>query len=56
MTALVSYQFDEAPVRVVMIAEEPWFVANDVCKILALPNTTMALKRLDDDEKGGQFN
>jgi hypothetical protein len=35
-----------------MIAGEPWFVANDVCGILALTNPRQALNRLDDDEKG----
>ena len=30
---------------------DPWFVAADVCKVLGLSNTTMAVKQLDDDEK-----
>jgi prophage antirepressor-like protein len=30
---------------------DPWWVAKDVCSILGLANTTMALKALDDDEK-----
>ena len=30
---------------------EPWWVAKDVCDILGLSNTTMALQGLDDDEK-----
>lgn len=29
---------------------EPWFVAKDVCDILALSNATVALQSLDDDE------
>ena len=31
---------------------EPWFVAADVCKALEINDTSMAVKRLDDDEKG----
>lgn len=38
-------------VRTVTIDEEPWFVAADVCKVLALSNPTMAVSRLDDDER-----
>lgn len=34
---------------------EPWFVAADVCKALDHSNVSMALARLDDDEKG-KFN
>lgn len=30
---------------------EPWFVTADVCKCLELTNTSMALTRLDEDEK-----
>ncbi len=56
MTALVSYQFDEAPVRVVMIAGDPWFVANDLCAVLGVKNPRQALARLDDDEKGVTLN
>lgn len=52
MTSLISYQFDEAPVRVVMIADDPWFVANDICAALSLSNSRKAVGDLDDDEKG----
>ncbi len=34
---------------------EPWFVANDVCKALELTNVTVAVGRLDEDEKS-KFN
>ena len=52
MTALLAYQFEEEPVRVVMIAGEPWFVANDICKVLALSNPRKAVGDLDEDERG----
>ncbi|MBD5356546.1 MAG: hypothetical protein HDR88_06020 [Bacteroides sp.] len=29
----------------------PWFVAADICRVLELTNTAMALERLDEDEK-----
>lgn len=50
--ALLSYQFDETPVRVVMIAGEPWFVANDLASILNYSATAAMTRSLDDDEKG----
>ncbi|RGV16124.1 phage antirepressor Ant [Bifidobacterium adolescentis] len=34
---------------------EPWFVAKDVCDILEISNVTMALQKLDDDERS-KFN
>lgn len=39
-------------VRVVVVDNEPWFVATDVCRALELDKTWNALQRLDDDEKG----
>lgn len=38
-------------VRTVMIGSEPYFVAKDVCDILHLSDVSMAVSRLDDDEK-----
>lgn len=38
-------------IRTVMIDDEPWFVAADVCRALEHTNVTVALSRLDDDEK-----
>ena len=52
MSALLSYQFDDAPVRVVMIAGDPWFIANDLCRVLEIRNARDAMSRLDEDEKG----
>ena len=42
-------------VRTVNKDGEPWFVAADVCKALDHTNVSMALDRLDDDEKA-KFN
>lgn len=38
-------------IRTLMINKEPWFVAIDVCNILGLSNPTMAINRLDKDER-----
>lgn len=38
-------------VRSLIIDNEPWFVASDVCKALNIKNATDTLKRLDDDER-----
>ncbi len=38
-------------IRVLTIEGEPWFVAVDVCRALDINNPTMALSRLDADEK-----
>lgn len=38
-------------VRIVVRDGEPWLVARDVCRVLEIGNPTMALKRLDEDEK-----
>lgn len=34
------------------IGDQPWFIAGDVCRILGIKNTTLALRPLDADEKG----
>lgn len=38
-------------IRSLLIDNEPWFVAVDVCKALEIGNNRMAVNRLDDDEK-----
>ena len=42
-------------VRTVMQDSEPWFVAADVCKALDIVNVTVAVARLDEDERS-KFN
>lgn len=39
-------------VRVVMLGDEPWFIAKDVCDCLGLENVGQAVSYLDEDEKG----
>lgn len=51
-----KFDFKGAPLRTLTDkAEEPWFVAKDVCDILEISNPSDALKRLDDDERS-RFN
>jgi hypothetical protein len=52
MNALISYQFDEEPVRIVIIAGDPWFVANDLAKVLGYTQGHHMLRMLDEDEMG----
>lgn len=42
---------DFGEIRTVIIEEQPWFVASDICKALDIKNTTQAVDKLDDDEK-----
>lgn len=46
---------DFGKVRVVERDGEPWFVAADVCSVLDLSNPTIAVSRLDEDERA-KFN
>ena len=43
---------NEHMIRVAERQADPWFVAPDVCKALALKNVSDALGKLDEDEKG----
>ncbi|MDN4633152.1 phage antirepressor [Sphingomonas sp. PsM26] len=51
MNAIVPFQFDERPVRVIDRDGQPWFSLNDVCAALEIANPRDAAARLDDDEK-----
>ena len=48
----VEFTFDESLVRTVLKDGEACFVAKDVCDILELDNPSMAVSRLDEDERG----
>ena len=52
---LQAFKFEGSNVRTVTINDEAYFVAADVTSILGLTNTTVALSRLDDDERS-KFN
>lgn len=42
-------------IRTVIVDDEPWFVASDICKALEIANATQAVQRLDEDERS-MFN
>ena len=46
------FRFDSRELRTTVVGDEPWFVAADICRVLGLSNPTMALRTLDEDEKG----
>lgn len=63
MNNIIPFDFEDRAVRVIMIDDEPWFVAADLCAVLSLPNVSQAVSRLDDDEatlisneSGGNIN
>lgn len=51
LTVFNNEEFGE--IRTITIDGEPWFVANDILRVLAVSNLKDALRTLDDDEKSG---
>ena len=51
---VLTFQFSESrqPVRNFIENNQAWFVAMDVCNVLGLSNHKVAIKALDEDEKG----
>lgn len=49
-----TYPATQAPIRLARVDEDgtPWFVAQDVCDVLGIKNTSRALDGLDPDERG----
>jgi len=52
MSNVSVFSFGKSKVRTVVADGEVWFVGADVCTCLDVGNTSQALSRLDDDEKG----
>ncbi len=52
MSELIPFDFETNNIRVVLIDDQPWFVAADVCAVLGIRDTHDATRNLDDDEKG----
>ena len=53
MNELAIFEFEQNDVRTITDEHgEPWFVARDVCDVLELSDTSMAIRHLDEDEKG----
>ena len=51
-TEIAIFCYKSMPVRTVEVDGDTWFVAKDVCDILELTNSRMAVQELDEDEKG----
>lgn len=48
---LAVFDFEQSAIRVVIVDDEPWWIAIDICRVLGLSNVSKALERLDSDEK-----
>lgn len=51
MSSLTVFDFNSSPVRTLVINNDPWFIAKDVCNLLEIINVSQALQALDPDEK-----
>ena len=49
---LATFTFEQHSIRTIVINDEPWFIAKDVCDAIGLTNSRMSLLALDEDEKG----
>lgn len=50
-SAVQPFNFNDKPVRIVMIDDEPWFVAADVCAALTIGDVGKAAGRLDQADR-----
>nr|DAO01824.1 MAG TPA: repressor domain protein [Bacteriophage sp.] len=48
---LSTFNFENQSIRALLINNEPWFVAKDLCDTLGITNPSKAILNLDDDEK-----
>ena len=52
MSAVELFRFEDVQIRIVVVDDEPWFVAADVCAALSIANPSDAVRRLDQDDLG----
>jgi prophage antirepressor-like protein len=52
MSNIILFQFESNEIRFVGTAENPEWIAADICKVLGIANVSDALESLDSDEKG----
>ena len=50
MNELQNFNFNNLPVRTVLINDDPWFVGKDVADILGYSDTQAMTRRLDDED------
>ncbi len=48
---LIPFEYQGQQVRTAIRDGEPWFAAPDACRVLDIGNPTMAVSRLDEDER-----
>lgn len=51
-TQLSTFNFESNSIRTLVINNEPWFVAKDLCNAINISNYRDAIEKLDEDEKG----
>ena len=49
---LTPFIYEDHAVRAVLINEEPWFIAKDVCKVLGIQEARSSLRDFPENEKG----
>lgn len=54
MNQLQNFNFNNLPVRTILIDDEPWFVVADVAKVIEATNPTDLAKLVDDEDKSRQ--
>lgn len=51
MSSLIEFEFEQKQIRFVGTADDPWWVAKDICDVLEISDTSQAVNSLDEDEK-----
>lgn len=46
-----TYAFNQQPIRVFLVDNQPWFAAVDICNALGIVNSRDAIQKLDEDER-----
>lgn len=55
MSALLKFNFEETPIRIIWVGDDPWWVASDLAQALGYQQAAFMTRLLDDDEKGLQI-
>ncbi len=55
MSSLIEFEFEQKQIRFVGTADDPWWVAADICDTLEISNVSQKLQTLDEDERS-MFN
>lgn len=50
MNELKIFKYEETDIRTLIIKDETWWVARDICNILELNNISESLKRIDEED------